>query len=94
MTNYVRAHVIITGRVQGVFFRVETNRAADRIGGISGWVRNLPDGTVEAIMEGEKDKVDALIDWCHQGPPNARVDSVDVDWQTYQNEFKVFEIRR
>ena len=68
MEETVRAHLIISGRVQGVFYRMETKSAADRFG-VSGWVRNRRDGRVEALVEGEKQQVDALIQWCRKGPP-------------------------
>ncbi len=63
MEDKVRAHAIISGRVQGVFYRMETKRAADDIG-VSGWVRNLRDKTVEAVFEGQKERVNAVLDWC------------------------------
>ena len=85
----VRAHVYISGRVQGVFFRDSTRHLARQYG-VAGWVRNLPDGRVEAVFEGEKDAVQRLIDWCHQGPPGARVDRVDVEWQEYTGAFTDF----
>jgi acylphosphatase len=91
MEKQVSAHAIIFGRVQGVFFRVETQRAAERYG-VSGWVRNRPDGTVEAVFEGEQQAVDAVLNWCKQGPGVARVDEVDVNWQDYTGEFKDFDI--
>ena len=91
MEKKVRAHAIISGRVQGVFFRVETKRAADRIGAF-GWVRNLRDGTVEAVFEGEQDRVNAVLEWCKEGPPHAQVSNVDVSWNDYTGEFKAFEI--
>ncbi len=88
----VRAHVYISGRVQGVFFRDSTRHLARRYG-VTGWVRNLPDGRVEALFEGEKDAVQRLIDWCYQGPPGARVDRVDVEWQEYTGAFADFMVR-
>ena len=88
----VRAHVYISGRVQGVFFRDSTRHLARQYG-VAGWVRNLPDGRVEAVFEGEKDAVQRLIDWCHQGPPGARVDRVDVEWQEYTGAFTDFTVR-
>jgi acylphosphatase len=91
MEKKVRAHVIVSGRVQGVFFRMETKRAADRLG-VSGWVRNLNDGTVEAVFEGSRDLVQAGLDWCRQGPPHAAVDDVQVTWQEYAGEFDGFQI--
>jgi acylphosphatase len=70
--DQVRAHVIITGRVQGVFFRANTVRAAERCG-VSGWVRNRRDGTVEAVFEGEKTAVEKILQWCRHGDPPAAV---------------------
>jgi acylphosphatase len=88
----VRAHILVSGSVQGVFFRSETQDEAVRQG-VTGWVRNLPDGRVEAVFEGKKDKVDALIEFCRRGPPGARVTRVDVTWGNYSGEFKTFSIR-
>jgi acylphosphatase len=76
----VRAHVWVTGRVQGVSFRAYTQREA-RHQGASGWVRNLEDGRVEAIFEGPREAVDGLVAWCHQGSPGACVDDVKVSWE-------------
>lgn len=73
------AHLLIEGRVQGVCFRMYTKAEARRLG-LSGWVRNLPDSNVEAYAEGEKDKVEQFIAWCHHGPPHARVTQVKVQW--------------
>lgn len=91
MKTDTRAHAIISGRVQGVFFRVETQNAANRIG-VNGWVRNLPDGTVEAVFEGEKDRVKDILAWCQKGPQNSRVDQLKVDWQGYTGEFSDFKV--
>ena len=91
MEKQARAHAIISGRVQGVFFRVETQRAAEGFG-VFGWVRNKRDGTVEAIFEGAQQNVDAVLDWCRQGPSMSRVDNVDVNWQDYTGKFKSFDI--
>jgi acylphosphatase len=91
MEKQVRAHAVISGRVQGVFFRAETQRAAERFG-VFGWVRNKRDGTVEAVFEGRQHDVDAVLNWCRQGPSMSRVDRVDVDWQNYAGEFKSFDI--
>jgi acylphosphatase len=88
----VRAHVVIEGRVQGVFFRYHTQEKAYELG-INGWVKNRRDGRVEAVFEGEKDKVDRMIQWCHRGPSEARVTNVKVDWEDYIGEFKDFSIR-
>ena len=91
MENKVRAHAIISGRVQGVFFRVETKRAAEGFG-VLGWVRNKRDGTVEAVFEGNQDQVEAILEWCNEGPAHAKVDNVNVDWGTYSGEFAKFDI--
>ncbi|NNL75323.1 MAG: acylphosphatase [Desulfobacterales bacterium] len=91
MEDNVRAQAIISGRVQGVFFRVETQRAADRIG-VSGWVRNRSDGTVEAVFEGDRTRVDAVLEWCNEGPRHANVTDVNVTWNDYTGEFQGFEI--
>ena len=88
----VRAHVFVNGMVQGVFFRSETQYEAKKRG-VKGWVRNLPDGRVEAVFEGEEEKVKELINFCKHGPPGARVTSVEVRWENYTGEFKDFEIR-
>lgn len=69
--------VTVTGLVQGVFFRAEAQRQAHRLG-VAGWVRNEPDGSVAAHVEGEPDAVEAMVAWCREGPPQARVDGVDV----------------
>ena len=87
----VRAHAIISGRVQGVFFRMETKRAADRFG-VFGWVKNRRDGTVEAVFEGNQDQVAAIVDWCKEGPAHAHVLDVSVNWDDYSGEFKRFDI--
>jgi len=88
----VRAHVYVSGRVQGVFFRSETQDEALRHG-LTGWVRNLPDGRVEAVFEGEKDRVERLIEFCRRGPPGARITNVEVIWENYTGEFRGFRIR-
>ncbi len=91
MEANVRARLLISGRVQGVAFRWETLQAARRCQ-VSGWVRNLPDGRVEAVAEGPCQQVKDLIDWCRQGPPIARVDSLDIQWEDYAGEFQAFDI--
>jgi acylphosphatase len=87
-----RAHVLISGRVQGVFFRDYTLRAA-RERTVFGWVRNIRSGQVEAILEGEKAEVEDMIRWCHQGSPMSQVTRVEVDWQEYTGEFNDFSVR-
>lgn len=90
--NLVRAHIFVSGRVQGVFFRTETQRKAERFG-ITGFVRNLPDGRVEAILEGEREKVEKVIKWARRGPFFAKVEKFDASWEDYRGEFEGFEIR-
>ena len=87
-----RAHVFITGRVQGVFFRLETKRNADRHD-VKGWIRNLPDGRVEAIFEGEKDAVEALIAFCKHGPSGAKVTNFELIRETYAGTFQRFKLK-
>ena len=73
----VRCRVVVSGRVQGVYYRDTCQRVAAGLG-VSGWVRNRPDGTVEVVAEGERGAVDALLDWCRQGPPRAHVVGIEV----------------
>jgi acylphosphatase len=87
----VRVHVFIEGYVQGVFFRANTRNVAQRLG-ITGWVRNLPDGRVEAVFEGDEEKVKKMIEWCWRGPPGAEVTNVDVISEEYKGEFDDFRI--
>jgi len=88
----LRAHVVVHGLVQGVWFRASTKDEAMRIG-VGGWVRNLPDGDVEAVFEGGKKKVEEIVGWCHKGPSGAQVAKVDVSWSESRNEFTRFDIR-
>jgi acylphosphatase len=92
MEEYAKAHLIVSGKVQGVFFRAETQRAATRLG-VTGWVRNRSDGTVEADVEGARKDVMALIDWCKTGSPASRVEKVDVSWENYRGASSTFEVR-
>jgi len=87
-----RAHIFIQGKVQGVFFRFETRREA-RMQRVNGWVRNLPNGEVEAILEGEEEDVKKLIAFCEHGFPGATVTGIRVAWEDYAGEFTDFEIR-
>jgi acylphosphatase len=89
----VRAHIFVSGRVQGVFFRVETRYEAMKRN-VTGWVRNTSGGRVEAIFEGEREDVEKLIDFCRKGPLGARVTKIDVQWEEYSVEFKDFKIQR
>ena len=76
----VRAHVFVSGRVQGVSFRWYAIQHARRTG-VAGWVRNLADGRVEAVFEGSRAAVDAMVGWAQEGPPAARVTGVEVSWE-------------
>lgn len=91
--SMTRATLLISGRVQGVAFRHYTSQFAQGQG-VSGWVRNLPSGEVEALLEGEADAVRRVIDWCRQGPPAASVSEVKIAWGTFRGEFLDFVIRR
>ncbi len=88
----VRAHLRIYGLVQGVFFRSSMRAMAYKLG-VTGWVRNRPDGSVEAVVEGPRDAVEELIKWAHRGPPAAVVERVEVEWEPYKGEFKDFRIK-
>ena len=90
--DQLRAHVVVHGFVQGVWFRASTKDEADRLG-VTGWVRNLPDGSVESVFEGQKTNVEAIVGWCHQGPSGAKVKAVDIAWEPFTHEFSHFEIR-
>lgn len=85
----VRAHLFISGLVQGVYFRANTVDIA-RLHGVSGWVGNNPDGTVEAVLEGQLNAVERVISWCRTGPPKAHVDNVSIAWEEYADEFTDF----
>lgn len=88
----VRAHLYIKGKVQGVFFRQSMKEIAVRYG-VRGWVRNRSDGrTVEAVLEGPRDAVAKVIEWAKIGPPGARVEEVEVNWEEYKGEFQDFRI--
>ena len=86
----VRAHIFVSGRVQGVFFRSAAAETADGLN-LNGWVRNLSDGRVEIVAEGDKEAAQSLIDWCYDGPPNAQVGGVEILWETPTGEFSSFE---
>lgn len=86
-----RVHVLIKGRVQAVYFDAAAQREAKRLG-ITGWVKNRPDGAVEIMAEGEEDSIRELTGWANHGPSAARVDSVDVRWRGYTGEFSEFSI--
>jgi len=86
-----RAHVFISGLVQGVFFRWETRKNALK-NNVKGWVRNLRDGRVEAVFEGEKEDIEKMIKFCEKGSPGAKVEKVEVKWENYKGEYENFEI--
>jgi acylphosphatase len=87
-----RCHVFVSGRVQGVFFRQNTLERAKSLG-LIGWVRNTEDGRVEALFEGEKEKIEKILEWIKKGPPLARVEKVEVKWEDFKGEFEDFEIK-
>jgi len=91
-TQKVRAHVIVTGTVQGVFFRASTRDKARSLG-LKGWVRNLPDNKVEAVFEGDKLAVGKMLQWCAEGPPGAQVTNMETNWEEPTHEFDSFNIR-
>ena len=86
-----RVHVIISGRVQGVWFRASTRDKAQQLG-LTGWVKNTVEGNVEAVFEGKEQQVQQMIDWCHRGPPHARVDNVEVQKKPISQGFEQFSI--
>jgi len=87
----IRTHLIIEGRVQGVWFRDSTRTEATRLN-LTGWVKNRFDGSVELVAEGPRDKVKKLIEWCHHGPPSARVSGVHEIKEDFTGEFDSFRI--
>ena len=91
MKDKTRVHVKITGRVQGVCYRMETKRVAVEKG-VKGWVRNRIDGSVEGVFEGDKEKVNEVLDWCNDGPLLANVEQIEVAAQDYGKEFTDFTI--
>jgi acylphosphatase len=90
--NLKRAHVFISGSVQGVNFRYYTRQQANMLG-LKGWVRNLIDGRVEAVFEGEESAVQRIVNWCHEGPRSARVYDVETYWEAPTDSFIGFDIR-
>jgi acylphosphatase len=87
----IRAHLYISGYVQGVAYRYSAIRTAQRLG-VTGWVKNLRDRRVEAVIEGEQAQVEQMIEWCRQGPPAASVSWVEVSYSSYQGTFMSFEL--
>ncbi len=89
--QYFRIHIFISGKVQGVYFRQNTFYKAQELN-IMGWVRNLQDGRVEAVLEGETENINKLLDWCNDGPENAIVTKIEIMDEPYRNEFSNFQI--
>lgn len=89
--TYTRAHIKIIGLVQGVFFRASAMRKARTLG-ITGWIRNLDDGSLEIIVEGELSIIDNFIAWCKFGPPNAKVERIHIQFESPKDEFNDFRI--
>ena len=89
--SIVRAHLYVTGYVQGVFFRHSMAKLAGAAGA-TGWVANLPDGRVEAVIEGEEETVRKIIDWSYSGPPHATVERVELEWEPVSRDFSVFRV--
>jgi acylphosphatase len=87
-----RAKLIVKGMVQGVNFRYYTQREAQKRN-LTGWVRNLADGSVGAVFEGEEEDVEAMIQWCHHGPPSAHVTELIVQPEEYRGEFQTFFVK-
>jgi acylphosphatase len=87
-----RAHLVISGRVQGVFYRAFTEETARKLG-LGGWVRNTAGGDVEAVLEGERKDIERAIGILREGPPAARVSNIDVKWQAHAGEFDAFSVR-
>jgi acylphosphatase len=88
----VRAHLLISGRVQGVFYRASCRREAEALG-LTGWVRNLPDGRVEALVQGPKETVEAMVAWCYRGPDEAQVTNIDVAYEDPRDDLSGFRIK-
>ena len=91
--NLKRAHVFVSGMVQGVNFRAHSQRKADTLG-LTGFVRNLADGRVEAVFEGSEAQLKEMVAWCQTGPSTAHVDHVEVVWGSCQSAFQDFSVRR
>ena len=90
--DLARVHLVVSGRVQGVFFRQSALDEARRLG-VSGWVRNLPSGEVEIVAEGRKSSLQTLALWAHRGPRSARISGVTEEWGDFRNEFDAFRVR-
>ena len=87
-----RVHLLLSGSVQGVFFRASTAHVARKLQ-LAGFVRNLPDGRVEVVAEGNEEALPKMVDWCRRGPPGAHVAHTDIDWEKPTGQFLDFQIR-
>ena len=87
-----RIHLIVSGTVQGVFYRANAKKVASGLG-LKGWIRNLQDGNVEVLAEGRKPALDRLIEFCRKGPEGASIDNIEIEWDKFRNEFGSFEVR-
>jgi acylphosphatase len=88
-----RAEIRVSGKVQGVFFRASTREQA-RARGLGGWVKNMPDGSVEAVLEGPAEDVEDVVEWAHEGPKSATVEDIDVRWMEPKNDTRTFDVRQ
>ncbi|MCX6764862.1 MAG: acylphosphatase [Candidatus Nealsonbacteria bacterium] len=93
MKEKARVHLFISGKVQGVFFRLNAKKKAEELG-VSGWAGNLSDGRVEILIEGEKENIEKLVKWAQKGPLFAKVDELEIEQQEFKGEFHSFEIKR
>lgn len=92
MSEMVRIHIFVKGLVQGVFFRANTQKMAVELD-LKGWVKNIPCGGVEAVFEGEEEKINKMLEWARKGPPAAKVDGLEIEWERYKGNFKNFEVK-
>ena len=92
LVDEARARVIFRGRVQGVFFRANTESRARDLG-LKGWVKNLPDGSVESVFEGAREAIEEAIEWCKTSQPHGKVTDADIAWEDYKGEFSSFQVR-
>lgn len=92
MTDIIQVHVTIKGRVQGVFYRASTQNEAERLG-IKGWVKNMPNGDVQAVFQSDPTLIEQILEWCWQGPPASRVDKIEKTGQNPQKIYTTFEVR-
>lgn len=88
----VGAHILVSGRVQGVAFRYYARNIASQLG-VSGWIKNLPDGKVELLVEGSKNSVEEMVEWCKRGSRMAEVEDIEVDWLPYSGKYNEFQLK-